>query len=114
MGAQGAKVFVPGIGPEHVEAPVVESLLPRNVILYQKDVHDLFSALNHLPYRVRKLKPESGRVGHVLPGKCSLFDISSEGTEEVGYDSGQDLEVFVQNTFIHFSTTSLDTRVARS
>lgn len=112
--AHGAKVFVRGIGAEHVEAPIVESLLPRHVILYDTDLDDLFAALSHLPYRIRKLKPESGGVGQVIPGKWFLFDISSDATEEVGYDAGQDLEIRVENTFVQFSNTSLDTRSVRS
>lgn len=110
--AHGAKVLVEGLLPEHVEAPFAEVLLPRHVIVREEDVDGILAALQHLPYSVRKLKPEVGRP--LLPDDLALLDVSSEGTQEVEDDAGHVIEITVRNTFIELPANPLSTRSVSS
>jgi len=114
--ARGAKVLVQNLGPEHVEAPLIELLGPQHVFIDADEESLLFAALEHLPYRIRKLKPVGGKR-HV-PGRNSLCALSSSPPnicEEVGSccssalsveehedqcGSSGDIDIQVRRTFI--------------
>lgn len=72
--ARGAKVLVPGVGPELFD----QDLEHFNVVVKEEDEHELFRELEEkLPHRNRQLKAGSGRS--LVPDKLSLFDISDGG-----------------------------------
>jgi len=124
----GAKVLIAGIGPEHIEAPGVERLGPQHILVNRHDQAELLEALQHLPYRIRKLKPDLGVRS--IPEQMSLLSMSSgDGgacedddsepvTEDLTVETSineipstevSDVEIQVKRTFIHFSQP-LDSR----
>lgn len=124
--AHGAKVFVEGIGPELVEPPLAERLLPSNVFVREEDQGDVLAALEHLPVRVRKQKPGDNIVPDRLsllsvssvPGTTtsddrSLLNASSASSGCVEDEPERAVEITVVNTFVHFHS-SADTRTVVS
>ena len=74
MWANGAKVFVPGVDPGEIDV-LYGKLLPRHVIIFDRDEQEILDALLSLPSRGRpRLKPD--RV--VLP-----VQFSKEAEEDV-------------------------------
>merc|ERR1712032_455942 len=69
--ANGAKILVEGVGPEHFD----EVLNPSHLVVYEADEPAVFEALQQLPWNLRKLKPSVGRA--VVPSDLSLLDVSS-------------------------------------
>jgi len=97
--AHGAKVFVDGLQPDMVDAPLAHGeLKPWHVIVYESDETELQHALQPLPYRVKKLKPGVGRS--IVPQELSLMDVSSEGEHDIINDAGLVIEYVVKNTFL--------------
>jgi len=121
--ANGAKVLVDGVGPQHIDAPMaVGALRPWRVIVSESDEAVLMAALQGLPYSIRKIKPSNGR--NPVPGKLSLMSVSSEVSEALEDDAsvgaaGEDdasvhmVEICVLHTFVHFANSS-DTRTIQS
>jgi len=125
--ANGAKVLVEGIGPEHVETPTVERLGPQHVLVNRDEQDELLEALSNLPYRIRKLKPNAGIRS--IPEQMSLLSMSSRwqcqdndsepGTDDSVAETATEMlpfeiqEIRVRCTFIHFSQ-SFDSRSVRT
>jgi len=125
----GSKIFIEGLGPQHLEEPIMEEeLRPWHVILYEADVAQVEEAIVQLPYRFRKV---NGRLA--LPNKLSLCQVSPEvsscssskrpdddhddnddddddddlGSELVpGNNESNVIEYVVKNTFIEFDSNS--------
>mmetsp|Transcript_142376 Transcript_142376/g.454281 ORF Transcript_142376/g.454281 Transcript_142376/m.454281 type:complete len:278 (+) Transcript_142376:1183-2016(+) len=78
--ANGAKIFVPGIGAEEL-AEVHIDPRPRYVVALASDQEELLKALTAIPSRRRpRLKPTGPVLAVPTPGDIALFnDVSSSG-----------------------------------
>lgn len=119
--ARGAKIFVAGCGPEHLEAPFLDAMgmMPSHVVLYADDIDDFLGDLQHLSYTIRKVKPRDATP--LLPDDLSLMHVSPHvgstsasssigqvGEREIDQGSSLVLEVVVRNTFFELSVEPSD------
>jgi len=103
--ANGAKLFVEGVGPEFFDV----HLCPRHVLVFAEDEALVHAVLRKLPYNFRpRLKPGSGRreVSEFALLGCS---VSSEGDHDITNDAQEVIPYTVKNGFIHIEP---DTEVA--
>jgi hypothetical protein len=110
--AGGAKIFTSEVTPARFEAPTFEGdLRPWHVVLCEADEPALLKALEQLPVRYKKLKPQQGRTA--LPSAFSLFDgsefsddsESDEEEEQTSNDATKVVPYRVVRTFIHVDIT---------
>jgi len=118
--ANGAKIFVRGLGPDSCSLPCNKPFCASHVVVREEEEADIHEALKDLPYRLRKLKVSTGRLQTTVPmgtapfpNDPSLCDISDEGEHEIVDDTGGIIEIRTVNTFIHFAP-EIDARSVRT
>jgi len=84
--ACGAKVFVSNVMAEYFHPP----LAAYHVVIHPSDEPSIHSALQHLPWNFRRIKPGSEAVHPV--GCLSLLDVSSDGVTVSDQVTGDSVE----------------------
>mmetsp|Transcript_158760 Transcript_158760/g.281447 ORF Transcript_158760/g.281447 Transcript_158760/m.281447 type:complete len:803 (+) Transcript_158760:52-2460(+) len=109
--SNGAKIFVEGISLQNLEEALGDDeLRPRHLVILEEDEQDIYAALDHLPYNIKKLKPGVGRS--MVPTSLELCNVSSEGEHEVVNDAEAVIEIAIKGTFIHMKSTLSSRSVA--